>query len=520
MSTRWSEPRLEARLMMRSLGKLAGVLLGMACAGLCAPAQAGKSDDTLRAALQIEIANLDTYYDSAGSVVVMTRHIWDALYYIDPETSELRPALAEAHKFIDESTLEIDLRKGVKFHDGHELTADDVVYTLNWIRNPQNKVRTITSTDWIGPVEKLDQYKVRINMAEPTALALRFLSVFPIYPAGTYDKNGVAAMNLNPIGTGPYRVATIEAGKRYVLKRFNEHYAQSPKGQASIENLIVRIVPEAGTQIAEMMSGGLDWIYMVSSDQAEQLKRNKNLAVESKPTSRMMYMVMDAAGRTGENSPFKKLLVRKAVSHAIDRQGIVSALVQGGAKVLNAFCFPQDFGCPSDVVKYNYDPKLAKTLLTEAGYPNGFSITVSAWRDRSYVEAIMGNLNAVGIKTTLNYSNLTPLRERWNKGELPLVYGSIGSQVDDVGNFTPEFFGKSERDLARDDEVAEWLRLANRSSDEAVRREYDYKALRKVASEAYALPLFSDNMNFVMSQSLSVVTDSGGAPHFYRAKWK
>ncbi len=511
---------MEAELAKLSMRKLTSAILGTICAAVGTPAFAGKSDDTLRAALQIEIANLDTYYDSAGSVVVMTRHIWDALFYIDPETSDLRPALAAGHKFIDETTLEIDLRRGVKFHDGRELTADDIVYTLNWIRNPQNKVRTITSTDWIGPVEKLDPYKVRIKMTEPTALALRFLSVFPIYPAGTYDKSGIAAMNLNPIGTGPYRVAAIEPGKQYTLKRFADHYSESPKGKATIENVVVRIVPEAGTQIAEMLRGGLDWIYMVSSDQAEQLKRNRNLAVESKPTSRMMYLVMDAAGRTGENSPFKKLQVRRAVSHAIDRQGIVTALVQGGAKVLNAFCFPQDFGCPADVQKYEYDPKLAKSMLTEAGYPNGFSVNISAWRDRPYVEAIMGNLNAIGIKTTLNYSNLTPLRERWNKGELPLVYGSIGSQVDDVGNFTPEFFGKSERDLARDDEVAEWLRMANRSSDEAVRREFDHKALRKVASEAYALPLFSDNMNFVMSQSLSVVTDSGGAPHFYRAKWK
>jgi peptide/nickel transport system substrate-binding protein len=492
---------------------LASVIIGE-------PAQAGKTDDTLRAALQIEMANLDTYYESAGSVAVLMRHIWDALYYIDPETSELRPSLAQGHRFLDETTLEIDLRQGVKFHNGQEMTADDVVYTLNWIRNPQNKVKTITSPDWIGLAERIDRYKVRIKLVEPTALALRFLSVFPIYPAGTYDKNGIAAMNINPVGTGPYKVVTMEVGKSYTLKRFADHFTESPKGQASIENLIVRIVPDPGTQIAEMIRGGLDWIYMVSSDQADQLKRNKSLIVESKPTSRMMYMVMDAAGKTGDNSPFKKTLVRKAISHAIDREGIVAALVQGGSKVLNAFCFPQDFGCPPDVPKYNYDPKLAKSMLLEAGYPNGFSITLSAWRDRAYVEAIIGNLNAIGIKTTLNYSNLTPLRERWNKGELPLIYGSIGSQVDDVGNFTPEFFGKSERDLARDDEVAEWLRMANRSLDEATRKEFNYKALTKVASEAYALPLFSDNMNSVMSQNLSVVTDSGGAPHFYRAKWK
>lgn len=497
------------------------VIAFAACSGVSAPVvQAGKADDTLNAALQIEIANLDTYYDSAGSVVVMSRQIWDALFFIEPKTSALVPALAASHKFIDDLTLEIELRQGVKFHNGKQLDADDVVYTLNWIKNPDNKVRTITPPGWMSKVEKLDQHRVRISMKEPTALALRFLSVFPIYPAGTYDKAGPAAMNINPIGTGPYQVVSVDPGKRFVLRRFEEHYAQSPKGRPAIRNLIMRIIPDPGTQSAEVLSGRLDWIYMVDSDQAEGLKRSPRLSVESKPTSRVMYLVMDAAGRSGEKSPFKNLLVRQAISHAIDRQGIVSALVQGGAQVLNAFCFPKDFGCPGDAVAYDYSPTKARALLAKAGYPNGFTVTLAAWRDRPYVEAIMGNLAAVGIKTDLKYINLTPLRDQWNRGELPLIYGSIGSQIEDVGNFIPEFFGKTQRDLARDDELAELLKRADASTDENVRRDFSHKALRRIASEAFALPLFSDNMNFVTTKDLSVPSDNGGAPLFYRAEWK
>mgnify|MGYP001096133100 FL=1 len=111
---------------------------------------ADSADNTVHAALSIEIASLDNYYDTAGSVTLLSRQIWDALFYIEPETAELTHALAASHSYVNDTTLEIELRQGVKFHDGRELTADDVVYTLNWIRNPDNAVRTITSPRFIS----------------------------------------------------------------------------------------------------------------------------------------------------------------------------------------------------------------------------------------------------------------------------------------------------------------------------------------------------------------------------------
>ena len=479
---------------------------------------ADQKNDTLRAALQLEIANLDAYYDSAGSVVVMNRHIWDALFYIDPATSELVPALAANSSFVDDKTLDVTIRKGVVFHDGSTMDANDVAYTLNWIKDPANKIKSVSNANWIDRVEILDSHQIRIHMKKANALALRFLSLFPIHPEGIYEKHGIAAMNIEPIGTGHYRVKSMDLGKKYVLERFDNHYAESPKGQAKIANLEVSIIPEPTTQIAEILSGNLYWIYKVPADQSGQMTSMKSLIVESKPTSRMMYIVLDASGRTGPDSPFKELKVRQAIAHAIDRQGIVTALVQGGARVLHAFCFPQDFGCPKDVVQYDYDPAKARQLLSEAGYPNGFEATFSAWRDRPYVEAIMSNLADVGIKVTLNFTKLAPLRGQWEKGELPMVYGSIGSRVDDIGNFVPTFFGKSKRDIAQDYEVAALLSQAGSSMDEEVRRQLNYQALRRIAKEALAVPMFSDNMNFVMSSKVQVPSDSGGTPHFYRAE--
>ena len=171
---------------------------------------ADQKNDTLRAALQLEIANLDAYYDSAGSVVVMNRHIWDALFYIDPATSELVPALAANSSFVDDKTLDVTIRKGVVFHDGSTMDANDVAYTLNWIKDPANKIKSVSNANWIDRVEILDSHQIRIHMKKANALALRFLSLFPINPEGIYEKHGIAAMNIEPIGTGPYRVKSVD----------------------------------------------------------------------------------------------------------------------------------------------------------------------------------------------------------------------------------------------------------------------------------------------------------------------
>ena len=132
----------------------------------------------------------------------------------------------------------------------------------------------------------------------------------------------------------------------------------------------------------------------------------------------------------------------------------------------------------------------------------------------------MGYLGEVGIETELAFSKLAPLREQWEAGALPVVYGSIGSQLSDVGNFVPTFFGMSARDLARDEQVAEWLRLGNAATDPEVRRNYSHMALQRIAEQAYAVPLFSDNLNFATTSGLTVPIDSTGMPHFYRALWE
>jgi peptide/nickel transport system substrate-binding protein len=187
------------------------VRFGFAAALLAAvvavtPATAGKRDNSLRVADEQVLDNADPYFNSARIGVILSHQVWDTLIYRDPDTGEYKGQLATAWKWIDDKTLELDLRIGVKFHNGAELDADDVVYTLNFVSKPENNVTTQSNVDWLDRAEKLGKHKVRIIARAPFPAAIEYLAgPIAIHPHAYYAKAGPKGMNEKPIGSGPYR---------------------------------------------------------------------------------------------------------------------------------------------------------------------------------------------------------------------------------------------------------------------------------------------------------------------------
>ena len=136
------------------------------------PVFANKANDTLRVAWDQQIDNADAYFNTNREGIILARMVWDQLIDRDPETFQYKPALATAWRWVDDLTLEFDLRQGVKFQDGQPFDAEDVVYTLNFVSNPTNKVLNTTNVGWIKNAEKIDQYKVRIHLKAPFPAAL------------------------------------------------------------------------------------------------------------------------------------------------------------------------------------------------------------------------------------------------------------------------------------------------------------------------------------------------------------
>ncbi len=282
---------------------------------LCiAPVSYGnKANDTLDVVQRIFPENIDGYFNTHRVGILITRCLWDSLLYRDPDTWKYTPLLATSYKWLDDKTLEFELRKGVKFHDGSEFDADDVVYTMNFVADPKSGVKTQRNVSWIKNAEKLGKYRVKVYLKKVFPAALEYVAgMIPIYPSDYYAKVGPSGMGLKPVGTGPYQAVSVNPGTKLVMKKFEDYYEGSPKGKAHIGNVIIRLVPEMNTQIAELMTGRASWLWRVPPDQAERLAKMKKITVKNGMTMRIGYIAMDAANKTGKNPPTTNLKVRQA----------------------------------------------------------------------------------------------------------------------------------------------------------------------------------------------------------------
>jgi peptide/nickel transport system substrate-binding protein len=483
-------------------------------------AQADKASDTLRVAFSKELESVDSYFNSAREGVVLQRAIWDGLIYADPHTGEYTGNLATEWTWIDDVTLELKLREGVVFHDGAPFTADDVVYTVNFVADESNGAVTQRNVNWMDRAEKIDDFTVRIITKEPFPAAIEYLAgPVSIYPAGYYAEVGPTGMGLKPIGTGPYRVVSVDPGKHFVLER-NPDYFDGPKGQPTIGRVDIRTIPDVNTQMAELFSGQLDLIWQVPADQSERLAQMGRFTVANESTMRVGYLAMDAADRTGPNNPFADLRVRQAVNHAIDRQTLVTALLQGNSIPVHTACFPSQFGCAQDVTEYEYDPEKARALLAEAGYPDGFATDFYAYRDREYAEAIMNYLQAVGIRANLRMLQYSALRDLNMKGEVPISFQTWGSfSINDASAMVSQYFKHGSLDDARDDQVLEDLNIADSATDPEVRKTHYRAALQRIADQAFWAPMFSYNTNYVFTPEVSYTPTADEVLRFHTMTW-
>ena len=506
-----------------------------ACAllcGLASPAQAGKKDDTLTWSTADELGSIDLYSLSTRAVGIIAYQVCDTLMHRNVKTREYEPLLATQVNWVDDLTLDVTLRKGVRFHNGKPFSAEDVVYTFQHASASDSYADLRFSVDWIKSVEALADDKVRFKLAKPNPTVMEYLSgITPIYPKGHYDQAAMVAGPggktrrdwgaVLPVCTGPYKITQFIPGKSVTMERNPDYFKGGPKGTPRIGKQVFRTIVDTQTQIAELLTGGVDWIWSLPKDDADKIGRMGRVTVAPAPTLRISALVFDASARTGPN-PFTDLRVRQAVNYAIDKNAIATNLVGPQSQVIHGPCYPTQFGCTDDgVTKYPYDPARAKALLAEAGYPNGFTMTINYLRDRPYTEAVVGYLRAVGIKAEPKFTQAAAFNPAFASGSMTLTHwnwGSVGVN-DASASFGRSFRGQGE-DYARDAEVKAWLDVADTTLDAEQRKALYKKALAKVTQQAYWAPLFTYVRNYAYNSDLDFVPTPDEISHFYAASWK
>lgn len=348
------------------------VLATLLAWGSWAPALSLGGRPDLTVALNAQPSNLDPAETPFGANFRVTYSIFDTLIRRDfvaemrnPEKGvSLAPGLATDWKRIDDRTLELNLRKGVRFHNGVEMTAADVAFSLSQERIFGEKAIAPQARPFIGDIEAvdvIDRYTVRVRAAKPDGI-LAYRLAQPqasIVPKDAYAK-GIDAFKRHPIGTGPLRFVEWLDNDRLRFEAFDDYFG----GRPVFQSVTFRIVPEQAARIAGLVSGEFDIITQITPDQTDLLKRYPDIAVRSaglQNTQEILFDVRHAAVANPE--------VRKALSLAIDRELIVRSLFHGQTSVPNSWQIPEMgplYIADRDDVKF--DATEARRVLQGSGY--------------------------------------------------------------------------------------------------------------------------------------------------------
>ncbi len=334
---------------------------------------------------------IDPHFQWLSTNEAYSMHMFDTLV-IRGKDAQSYPGLASSWRMVDPLTWEFKLRQGIKFHDGQEFTATDVKFSIERIANlPNNPNPYTANTRSIARIEILDPYTVRFHSDVPDPLLPAPLgSVFIVSHKAARDampadfQSGKAS-----IGTGPYRFVSYVPDAELKLVRNEGYWGDKPHWK----DVHFRIIPNDASRVATLLAGDVDMIDFIPSHDIPNLKSNPKVAVHTGPADRLMYLMLDvgreptpyatdAEGKPLPKNPFKDIRVRKAMSMAIDRDAVVARVMEGMA-AKSTQMMPEGFGGfdPSyEGVKYDIDG--AKKLLTEAGYPDGFNMTIHCSNNR------------------------------------------------------------------------------------------------------------------------------------------
>jgi len=344
------------------------LLLALVLALPDAPAAQTK-DDTVVYAFQSDVDSWDPPNSVLREAIILGYHVFDHLAVRDLKTGRVGPNLATSWRALDETTWEVKLRKGVRFHDGYPFTAAAVKATFDRVLDPKNKLTARGNHAKIKSVEIVDDYTVRFKTDGPYPLFVERMTAQVMQSDKVIKEKGHQWMQENPIGTGPYKLVRWNRKQEHLLVRNDDYWGAKP----AFKYVRVRIIPETATQIAELISGGVDVIKAVPPDQMDVIDKSGQARTSTSPILRTAMLQLDQAARSGPN-PFTDRRVRQAANMAVDMDAIIKYVLNGLGDRVATGVNPMAFGFDPSLKPYKPDLAAAKKLLAAAGYPNGFEV--------------------------------------------------------------------------------------------------------------------------------------------------
>ena len=477
-------------------------------------------------ALGADVPALDPHMHNVRGMLIVGWQLFDNLVSRDPMTLKPVPHLAQSWRLVDELTWEFQLRHGVKFHNGEPFTAATVKYNVERVLNPDQRSPLRGNIACIARVDVLDDYTVRLITKEPYPIVPELLTNFPMLPAAYAKEVGAGGLAERPVGTGPYKFVSWTRGQQVVLEANAEYW----RGPPAVETVIFRIIPEMATQVAELLAGGVDIIRTVPPEQIAVIDTSSTAYVSMAPILRVVYLGLDCLGRDPTSqTALQDQRVRQAIAHAIDVDGIIYHVLGGRAARTATGVTRMHFGYDGGVPCYAYDPQKAKALLAEAGHAEGLRLNLhtyggSIMSQRQVTDAIMGYLAQVGIRTdNQHFENVNTFASYQQAGKLnDLVLGSWGSySIFDADMLLRPLFHRSEPfTYCTDPQLEALLDKARSSLDQNLRKQTLLQAQRAIVSQAYWVPLYSQDEILGLSKRLNYQAASDEIIRVFDVTWR
>ena len=497
---------------------------------MVAGAHMAAAENVLRWAYQADAPSLDPHGSANTFVVSLLGNVYEPLVALNGNM-QLEPALAIKWETIEPTRWRFTLRQGVTFHNGNAFNADDVIFSLERLRDEMSIFR-----GWLSPVvsiKKVDDYTIDVITKKPNPILPNLWTQLYIMDKEWSEENGAvrpssAADNVesyagrNANGTGPFVVEERESGVKTV---FLPHDAWWGEVRHNLDRVVFTPINQDGTRVAALLSGELDMMFPVSLQDIDRIDRNDGTQVLIQPELRIIFLGFDQFRQKGlgtdtDTNPFLDAKVRKAVYHAINVEAIKSEIMLGLAKPAATLISPLLFPRAAEMSRYPYDPEIAKTLLAEAGYPDGFATRLDCPNNR-YVndelicQAVVSMLARIGVRVELNARPMNQYAKDIKRPNQNFAMYFLGATPPDLDSFSLLSNLMATYDKERGLGNINFGQFSNARLDEItgmVESELDMKkrdalileAYQIVHDEAYYIPLHQQSVVWSVRDGVSV----------------
>ncbi len=420
-------------------------------ASLFQQANAGStaSSRELSIGLSSSITSIDPHYHNLTPNNALLRHVFDSLITQDASQT-LVPSLARAWRSVDATTWEFKLRRDVTFHDGSPFTAEDVAFSFKRAPTVPNSPSSFAPyLKAITEVIVKDAYTIQLKTAAPYPLMPNDIATVLIVSKKAAERATTDDFNSGKaaVGTGPYKFSEYTPNQRVVLKANYKYWA----GEEPWEKVTFKMLTSAPARVAALLSKDVDMIEGVPTADLANLSRDKRVSIFNKISNRVIYLhldsgrkasspfVFDKSGKPLDKNPLADVRVRQAISAAIDRNAITSRIMEGSALPAGQLLADGFFGVSKNLKAPKADVVLAKKLLADAGYPNGFAITLHSpagryINDEKIAQSVAQMLTRVGIDTKVETMPPSVFFTRGTKLEFSLMLVGWGSETGEASS--------------------------------------------------------------------------------------